>query len=99
MVQKIYVGNLPFDATERDLSAAFAAFGTVVSIALPTDRETGRPRGFGFIEMSSEDAAKAIAGLNGKDFGGRALNVNEAKPREAMGDRNYGGGGSYGNRR
>jgi RNA recognition motif-containing protein len=99
MIQKIYVGNLPFDASERDLSAAFAGYGEVVSIALPTDRETGRPRGFGFIEMSSEDAAKAIAGLNGKDFGGRAMNVNEAKPREASGDRGYGGGGSYGNNR
>ena len=85
MVQKIYVGNLPFDATERDLSDTFAEYGQVVSIALPTDRETGRPRGFGFVEMSSEDATKAIAGLNGKDFGGRALTVNEARAR-AEGD-------------
>jgi RNA recognition motif-containing protein len=92
MVQKIYVGNLPFDATERDLSAAFARFGEVVSIALPTDRETGRPRRFGLIEMSSEDATKAIAGLNGKDFGGRALNVNEVRPCEAAGNRSYGAG-------
>ena len=98
MVQKIYVGNLPFNATEPDVSAAFAAYGEVVSVVLPTDRETGRARGFGLVEMSSEDATKAIAGLNGTDFGGRALNVNEARPREAAGNRSF-GGDSYGNRR
>jgi len=98
VVQKIYVGNLPFNATERDVSAAFAAYGEVVSVALPTDRETGQARGFGFVEMSSQDATKAIAGLNGKDFGGRALNVNEARPREAAGNRSF-GGDSYGSRR
>jgi cold-inducible RNA-binding protein len=92
LVQKIYVGNLPFETTESAVQQLFAAFGEVVSVALPTDRETGRPRGFGFVEMSSVDATKAIAALNGKDFGGRALNVNEAKPREAGG----GGGGGYG---
>lgn len=88
MVQRIYVGNLPFDATERDLQTKFAEYGEVVSIAIPTDRETGRPRGFGFVEMSGDDAAKAIAGLNGSDFGGRSMTVNEAREREARG---YGG--------
>ena len=100
MVQKIYVGNLPFETTESAVQQLFAAFGEVVSVALPTDRETGRPRGFGFVEMSSADATKAIAALNGKDFGGRALNVNEAKPREAGagagGGYRGGGGGSGG---
>ncbi len=95
MAQKIYVGNLPYSATEGELEALFAQYGTVTSVALPTDRETGRVRGFGFVEMSADDASKAIAALNGNDFGGRALNVNEAKPRE---DRGGGGGGSYGGR-
>ncbi len=94
LVQKIYVGNLPFSATEAEVEELFAAYGEVVSVALPTDRETGRPRGFGFVEMSNEDATKAIAALNGKDFGGRSLNVNEARPREAGGARGgFGGGG------
>jgi RNA recognition motif-containing protein len=83
--QRIYVGNLPFDATEEDLSAKFSAYGDVISIALPTDRETGRPRGFGFVEMSSESASKAIEGLNGTDFGGRSISVNEAREREERG--------------
>lgn len=106
LAQKIYVGNLPFDASEAAVQKLFAEYGEVLSVALPTDRETGRPRGFGFIEMAPEAAAKAIAGLNGKDFGGRALNVNEAKPREAGGGpRSFGGGGGgfrsggYGSRR
>lgn len=97
MAQKIYVGNLPFETSEGAVEELFGAFGEVMSVALPTDRETGRPRGFGFVEMSSVDAAKAISALNGKDFGGRALNVNEAKPREAGGGRGgYGGGGGGG---
>ncbi|MSQ28967.1 MAG: RNA-binding protein [Dehalococcoidia bacterium] len=98
MVQKIYVGNLPFNATEAEVTKLFAEHGEVVSVALPTDRETGRPRGFGFVEMADDAARKAIAALNGKDFGGRALNVNEAKPREAGGGggRSYGGGGGGG---
>ncbi|MDA1002978.1 MAG: RNA-binding protein [Chloroflexi bacterium] len=95
MVQKIYVGNLPFQSTEAEIEQLFSAYGEVVSVALPTDRETGRPRGFGFVEMSNEDATKAIAALNGKDFGGRSLNVNEARPREAGGG-GRGGGGGYG---
>ena len=100
MVQKIYVGNLPFNATEAEVTKLFAEYGEVVSVALPTDRETGRPRGFGFVEMADEGAKQAINALNGKDFGGRALNVNEAKPREAGGGGGsrggYGGGGGGG---
>jgi RNA recognition motif-containing protein len=91
LAQKIYVGNLPFETSESAVEQLFGTYGEVASVALPTARETGRPRGFGFVEMSTEDAAKAIAALNGTDFGGRALNVNEAKPRE-----NSGGGGGYG---
>ena len=99
MAQKIYVGNLPFSATEAEIEKLFAEFGEVTSVALPTDRETGRPRGFGFVEMS-DGGAKAIAGLNGKDFGGRALNVNEAQPRESGGgQRSYGGPRGYDSRR
>jgi RNA recognition motif-containing protein len=91
---KIYVGNLPFTATEDQVRALFAAHGTVESVALPNDRETGRPRGFGFVEMSQADAARAIQAVNGQDLGGRALRVNEAqdKPRGGGG----GGGGSRG---
>jgi RNA recognition motif-containing protein len=96
LAQKIYVGNLPYDTSEEAVERLFGEYGEVVSVALPTDRETGRPRGFGFVEMSSEDAAKAIASLNGTDFGGRALNVNEAKPREAGGNRGGGSRGGYG---
>ena len=99
MVQKIYVGNLPFNATEAEVEKLFAEYGEVSSVALPTDRETGRPRGFGFVEMPDDAARKAIDALNGKDFGGRALNVNEAKPREAgSGPRSYGSGGGGGSR-
>jgi RNA recognition motif-containing protein len=100
LAQKIYVGNLPFSATEAEIEKLFAEFGEVTSVALPTDRETGRPRGFGFVEMA-EGGAKAIAGLNGKDFGGRALNVNEAQPRESGGggQRSYGGPRGYDSRR
>jgi RNA recognition motif-containing protein len=88
---KIYVGNLPFSATEAQVRDLFAQHGAVESVALPTDRETGRPRGFGFIEMPGADAAKAMEALNGKDFEGRALKVNEAQSKP----RNGGGGGGY----
>ena len=90
---KIYVGNLPFTATEAEVRTLFSEHGTVESVSLPTDRETGRPRGFGFVEMSQADSARAIQNLNGKELGGRPLRVNEAqdKPRTGGG----GGGGGY----
>ena len=90
---KIYVGNLPFSATEQDVRELFGQHGTVESVALPTDRETGRPRGFGFVEMSSADASRAMQALNGKDFDGRALKINEAQDKARSGG---GGGGGYG---
>jgi cold-inducible RNA-binding protein len=91
MSNKLFVGNLSFETTENDLQDAFAAHGTVVEANLMTDRTTGRPRGFGFITMSSpEEAQKAIAALNGSQLGGRALTVNVARPRE---ERTGGGGG------
>jgi RNA recognition motif-containing protein len=77
----IYVGNLPFSATEEELQGLFSDFGNVRSVKLINDRETGRPRGFAFVEMDTGDAAKAINQLNGKDFGGRTLRINEAQPR------------------
>ena len=92
---KIYVGNLPFSATESEVREMFAAHGTVESVSLITDRDTGRPRGFGFVEMSNADASRAMQALNGKDFNGRALKVNEAQERERSG----GGGGNRGPRR
>ena len=76
---KLFVGNLPFSATEQSVRALFEPHGTIDSLALINDRETGRPRGFGFIEMPSADASKAMQALNGKDFEGRALKVNEAQ--------------------
>jgi RNA recognition motif-containing protein len=82
---KIYVGNLPFSANEATVRDLFAAHGSVETVALINDRETGKPRGFGFVEMSSDDAAKAINALNGQDFGGRPLKVNAAQERERGG--------------
>ena len=108
MSTKLFVGNLDFKVTENDLQDAFAAFGTVVEANLVTDRTTGRPRGFAFVTMSSpEEAQKAIDGMNGKDLGGRAVNVNVARPREERpgggggggGRGGYGGGGYGGGRR
>jgi cold-inducible RNA-binding protein len=100
MSNKLFVGNLSFNVTENDLQDAFAAHGTVVETNLMMDRTTGRPRGFGFITMSTaEEAQKAIDGLNGKALDGRNLTVNVAKPREERtgggggGRREYGGGG------
>ena len=90
---KLYVGNLPFSATEDSLRSLFAAHGAVESLSLVMDRETGKPRGFGFIEMSNADAAKAMQALNGADFGGRPLKVNEAQDRPRGGG--GGGGGGY----
>jgi RNA recognition motif-containing protein len=85
--KRLYVGNLPFDATTEDVRTAFEAFGTVHDVSLVSDRQTGRPRGFGFVEMDSESAKAAIEGLNEKDFGGRDLTVSEARER-ASGGRN-----------
>jgi RNA recognition motif-containing protein len=88
-MSKIYVGNLPFSATEDSVRTLFAQYGTVESVTLINDRETGRPRGFGFVEMARGDAAKAIQSLNGQDMGGRPLRVNEAQ------DKPRGGGGGF----
>jgi len=93
MSKKIYVGNLSFQTTESDVRSAFEQYGTVESVSIITDRDTGRSKGFGFVEMSEEDANKAIAGLSGSQLDGRALTVNEAKP---MVKRDFGGGGSRG---
>ncbi|MBS0190368.1 MAG: RNA-binding protein [Phycisphaerales bacterium] len=97
---RIYVGNLPFSCTEDELRNHFGSFGAVTSAAIVIDRETGRPRGFGFVEMANdEEARKAIAGTNGQQLGGRPLVVNEAKPREAGaggGRGGFGGGGGRG---
>ena len=82
---KLYVGNLPFSATEDAVRTAFAAHGAVESVAVVMDRTTGQPRGFGFVEMSSADASRAMQALNGMDFGGRPLKVNEAQDRERSG--------------
>ena len=78
---KLYVGNLPFSATEDSVRTAFAVHGNVASLSLVTDRATGQPRGFGFVEMANEDASRAMQALNGTDFGGRPLKVNEAQER------------------
>ena len=86
---KLYVGNLSFNSTEGDITDAFSAYGTVTSVNVITDRETGRPRGFAFVEMSSDaEAQSAMQALDGQDLDGRTLKVNIAKPRE-----NRGGGG------
>jgi len=83
MTMKLYVGNLAFETSSNDLQTLFGQAGTVESVSLIEDRETGRSRGFGFVEMSSkEEGAAAIQQINGTEFGGRSLNVNEAKPRE-----------------
>jgi RNA recognition motif-containing protein len=79
--KRLYVGNLPFSASREDVKAAFEAFGEVHDVSLITDRDTGRPRGFGFVEMDAEGAQKAIEGLDSKDFQGRNLTVNEARER------------------
>ncbi len=81
MSKKLFVGNLPFDVSEDDVRNLFTPFGVVESVTLVADRETGRLRGFGFVEMAPEAADAAIAALDKTDFGGRSLNVNEAKPR------------------
>jgi cold-inducible RNA-binding protein len=97
MSMKLYVGNLSFETSSNELQTLFAQAGTVESVSLIEDRETGRSRGFGFVEMSTkEEGAAAIQKFSGHELGGRALNVNEAKPRE---DRGGGGGGRNGGSR
>jgi cold-inducible RNA-binding protein len=94
---KIYVGNLPFTASEADVRTLFSQHGNVDAVSLPTDRETGRPRGFGFVEMSQADAARAIQSLNGFSMNGRPLRVNEAQDKPRSGGGGPGGGGFRGN--
>jgi len=96
-VTKLFIGNLPFSATEESVRALFEPHGAIESLAIIKDRDTGQPRGFGFIEMSGADAAKAMEALNGKDFGGRALKVNEAqaKARNGGGGNRFAGGNRY----
>ena len=104
MAKKIYVGNLPFQTTENDLNDMFAEVGAVESVQIITDRDTGRSKGFGFVQMTDDEAAeKAIQKLNGKEINGRALTVNEARPMEKKsfggprgGGRGGRGGGDYG---
>ncbi len=106
MGKKLYVGNLSYDVTDSALQAMFAAHGTVQSAQIIMDRDTNRSKGFGFVEMGSDQEAQAaIAALNGQQSGGRALTVNEARPKESGGGRSgggsrggYGGGGGGGNR-
>jgi len=82
---KLYVGNLPFSATEEAIRDLFAPHGTIEKLSLISDRDTGQPRGFGFVEMSSADASRAMQALNGVDFGGRALKINEAQDKARSG--------------
>jgi RNA recognition motif-containing protein len=97
MSMKLYVGNLSFNTSSEDLQELFAQAGTVESASVVEDRDTGRSRGFGFVEMASrEEGEAAIQQLNGKEVGGRNLNVNEAKPREDRGGSRGGGGGGRG---
>jgi RNA recognition motif-containing protein len=98
-VTKLYVGNLPFTATEDGVRTLFAAHGTVEKVSLISDRDTGRPRGFGFVEMSNADASRAMQALNGKDFDGRSLKINEAQDKAGGGGGSRGGGGGGGPRR
>jgi len=95
-LKKIYVGNLPFSATEDEIKDLFGQHGTVHSVALINDRETGRPRGFGFIEVDDDALSAMIQNLDGKEMDGRALRVNEAQDRPRGGGGGGGGGGGYG---
>jgi len=91
----IYIGNMSYDTTEEQLRQAFEGFGEVTTVNIITDKYSGEPRGFAFVEMSSKDEAiAAISGLNGQDMNGRTLNVNEARPRTQGGNRGGGGGGN-----
>ena len=93
-MKNIFVGNLSFSTTEDSVRSYFEPYGTVDRVSIITDRDTGRSRGFAFVEMpNDEEAERAIQALNGQDFGGRRLNINEARPREERGGGGYGGGG------
>ena len=95
-MKNIFVGNLSYDATENSVRSMFEAYGSVERVSIVTDRDTGRAKGFGFVEMSANsDADRAIAELNGRELDGRALNVNEARPKT---ERSFGGGTRQGNR-
>jgi cold-inducible RNA-binding protein len=99
MNSKLYVGNLSFDTNEAELRAAFSQHGSVTDIYVATDRMTGRPRGFAFVTMSTEqESREATAKLNGIELGGRALTVNEARPKQEAGSGSFGGGGGGGGR-
>ncbi len=96
-MMKIFVGNLSYQTTQDDLQAAFAAYGTVEQVSIVTDRDTGQPRGFAFVEMTNRSEAEAaITNLNGAEMNGRALNVNEARPKPAGGGGFGGGRGGFG---
>jgi len=96
-MRKMYVGNIPYNATEEDLRGLFSEYGEIDSLKIIQDNFTGRSKGFGFIEMAEEkDARKAIAELNGKDFMGKSLKVSEARPQQKRGGFNRGSGGGYG---
>jgi RNA recognition motif-containing protein len=99
-MKNLFVGNLPFSATEDALRDHFSPFGEVQQVRIMTDRDSGKSRGFAFVEMAQDDdAAKAIAGLNGHDFGGRALTINEARPRPERSGGFRSEGGGYGGKR
>lgn len=96
-MKNIFVGNLSFGTTEDAVRSLFEAYGAVGRVNIVTDRDTGQPRGFGFVEMSNDaEGVKAIAGLNGMDLDGRTLNVNEARPKTERAGGGGGGGGGYG---
>ena len=96
-MSNLYVGNLPFSATEESVTALFSKYGSLKSVNLIRDRDTGQTKGFGFVEYTNQaDAQKAVSELNGKDFNGRALKVNMARPKETGGSRGGRGGKSYG---
>ena len=96
-MKNIFVGNLSFGSTEQDIRSLFETYGKVDRVSIVTDRESGQPRGFGFVEMSDDgEGERAIAAVNGHEVGGRALNVNEAKPKSAGGGGRPGGGGRSG---
>lgn len=99
MPKKLFVGGLPYSATEKELNDLFAEVGSVESVQLIIDRSTNQSKGFGFVQMATDDdTAAAIKQLNGKDVGGRSIIVNEARPMEDRPRRDFGGGGGYGNR-